>query len=162
MDVAKRAKHYCWSSVIEHPRKSIVPYEQQLTFRAVMAEDDTSIGSAVRAAIHELRAFRAAVCLQLLASAVICGLAGRPMLSGLVDSYQTFLSAAALFGLMALAVALFQERRRVAGDLPATEAYRLAWRTLRAESLTPEYIANVAIILATAPLAISAFSAAKQ
>src|SRR5512143_685302 len=156
MDVAKRAKHYCWSSVIEHPRKSIVPYEQQLTFRAVMAEDGTSIECAVRAAIHESRAFRAAVCMQLLASAVICGLAGRPMLAGLVDSYQTFLSAAALFGLMALAVVLFQRRRQLDADLSAAEAYRVAWRTLRLETITPEYLANVVIVFATAPVAISA------
>lgn len=84
------------------------------------------------------------------------------MLVGLADAYQTFLSAAALFGTMVLGVALFRERWRVAADRPATEAYRVAWHILRTETITPEYVANVAIVLGTTPLAISAFSAAKQ
>jgi membrane-associated phospholipid phosphatase len=42
------------------------------------------------------------------------------------------------------------------------QAYRQAWVSLRAEVLTPPYLASVTLTLAIAPLALSAFSAAKQ
>jgi hypothetical protein len=84
------------------------------------------------------------------------------MFAGLADAYLTFLSAAAVFGLMAFAIAIFRERLSFANHIPAAEAYRIAWHRLRANKLTPEYIANVVLVFATTPLAISAFSAAKQ
>jgi len=138
-----------------------VPYEQ-LLYPPTLVAGRASVGPAFVSAIRESRTFRLAVCLQLLASAVICALAHRPMLIGLVDSYETFLSAAVVFGSMALAVAVFRERARTPARLPATAAYRDAWKLLRAELLTAEYVVNVAIVFAVAPIAISAFSAAKQ
>ena len=138
-----------------------MPYEQ-LLYPPTLVAGRASVGPAFVSAIRESRTFRLAVCLQLLASAVICALAHRPMLIGLVDSYETFLSAAVVFGSMALAVAVFRERARTPARLPATAAYRDAWKLLRAELLTAEYVVNVAIVFAVAPIAISAFSAAKQ
>jgi hypothetical protein len=135
---------------------------EQLLYPPTLAAGRGSVGPAMLSALRESGTFRLAVCLQLFASAVICAIAGRPMLVGLVDSYETFLSAAAVFGLMMLAVALFQERSRAPDGLPAAVAYAHSWRSLRANLLTGEYIANVAIVFAAAPVAMSAFSAAKQ
>jgi len=106
--------------------------------------------------------FRLGVCLQLLAAAVICGLARRPMFAGLVDAYQTFLSAAAVFGLIAMAVAVFRRRLQVDVGQSTLESYRQAWEDLQASIVTANYLANVLVVFAVAPLAISAFSAAKQ
>jgi hypothetical protein len=139
-----------------------VSYEQELPYSALLAQAPARISPLLRDVARESRLFRVAVCLQLFASAVICGLAGRPMLVGLSDSYQTFLSAATVFGLMALAVALFRLRHGMVDERRGAESYWHAWNTLRANTLTPEYIANVVIVFAVAPLAISAFSAAKQ
>jgi hypothetical protein len=139
-----------------------VELERELTYSAPIAEIQSTLLLAIRAAIRESRTFRIAVCLQLFASAIICGLAGRPMLTGLGDAYQTFLGAAVVFGLLVLAIVVFQRRRLAADPLRVGEAYRQAWNSLLEDTLTPDYIANVLIVFAIAPVAICAFSAAKQ
>jgi hypothetical protein len=117
---------------------------------------------AVLGALRESRAFLVAVGTQLTISAIICGAARRSMLVGPMEAYQAVLGAAAIFGLMALAVALFQRRQAIDDAVPMGRAYRFAWRALKSELLTPEYLANVAIVFAAAPLSLAAFSAAKQ
>jgi len=118
--------------------------------------------SASRAAIHESRWFLAAVNAQLVSSLVICSLAGRETLAGPLDAYDTILGAVVVFGTMAFVAELFRRRMLESSLTPAGEAYRKAWASVRTEVLTPEYLATVALTFALAPLALSAFSAAKQ
>jgi hypothetical protein len=122
----------------------------------------TSRDSALRAAVHESRWLLAAVGAQFVASAVICGLAQRPMFVGPLDAYETFLSAATIFAAMALAGEVFRRRLSEPATPSRLAAYGRAWAALRRELMTPEYIATVILTLAIAPLCISAFSAAKQ
>ena len=135
--------------------------ERQMTFSATTSNWPLKIASAVRGATRESRAFLVAVTAQLVASAIICTAAERSMLVGLTEAYETVLAAAAIFGLMALLLALFHLRQAMDG-MPVLRAYRLAWLTLRSQALTAEYLANIAVVLVAAPLSLSAFSAAKQ
>ena len=128
----------------------------------VCAARANELGVAMRSAIHESRWLLCAVAAQLLASAIIGGLARRPMLAGPLDAYATLLWAASVFTAMALAGEMFRRRLTEPATLPSSEAYMRAWTALRRELITPEYVATVALTLATAPLCISAFSAAKQ
>jgi hypothetical protein len=121
-----------------------------------------SMRAAFRAGLHESRWFLAAANAQLVSSVVICSLAGRSALAGPVDAYATILEAVAVFAPLALAAACFQRRMAIADDTSIGEAYGRAWLSLRSEVLTPEYFAAILITLAVAPLALSAFSAAKQ
>jgi hypothetical protein len=139
-----------------------VSSEQQLTVSAPMSSWMPNVALIVWGALRESRRFLIAVGTQIAASAIICGAARRPLLAGPFDAYQTFLAAAAVFGPMTLAVVLFRRRLAVGDGVPASRAYRMAWRTLRSDTLTPGYIANVVVVFAAAPLALSAFSAAKQ
>ena len=119
------------------------------------------LGRAARTAISECRWFLAAVCAQMATSAAMCGLAHEPMLAGPFDAYSTILAAAAVFGGMAVAGELFERRLAGKSRRPLT-AYREAWRGFCDDTLTLEYLFSVALILSIAPLALSAFSAAKQ
>ena len=134
----------------------------QLTYSATRADRLNGIGAAVSAAALECRAFLIAVTLQILAASVMCAVAHRPMFVGLADSYQTFVGAGALVGVMALAVDLFRRRRSIGTAQPTLENYRRAWRSFESEWLTREYAANVILVFLVAPLGFSAFSAAKQ
>lgn len=120
------------------------------------------LGFAIRAAVHESRWLLIAVAAQLVASAIICVLARRPMLAGPLDAYGTFFWAASVFVTMALAAEMFRRRLTQPATLTRREAYTRAWVALRRELITPEYVATVALTLVIAPLCISAFSAAKQ
>ena len=95
-------------------------------------------------------------------SAVFCGLAGRPILVGVVDASTAVFSATALFGGMALLGELFRRRLLEPSAVPAHVAYGRGWAGMRHELLTREYIATVALTLIAAPLFLAAFSAAKQ
>jgi hypothetical protein len=112
--------------------------------------------------VLESRWFLVVVAAQLVTSAVFGGLAGRPMLVGAVDACDAVLSAAALFGGMALVGELFHRRLKEPSGVPALVAYGRAWGALRRDLLTREYMATVALTLIAAPLFLSAFSAAKQ
>ena len=133
-----------------------------MTYPAARAERLNGIRAAVASAAAESRAFLAAVVLQVLAAAVMCVKAHRPMFVGLADSYDTFFGAAALIGVMALVVSLFRRRQTVGSSQASLENYRRAWRSLRSDTLTTEYLANVVIVFLVAPVGLSAFSAAKQ
>ena len=113
-------------------------------------------------ALRESRSFLAVVVAQVIASAIICGAAGRPILAGPLDAYLTFLSAGLVFGAMAFVGTMFHRRLLQPDSAPIAAAYRRAWVELRAELISQEYVALVAITFLTAPLALSAFSAAKQ
>src|SRR5205085_4455367 len=60
---------------ISDPPSTISVSFEQLIYPPALAEAGVSIGPAFRAALRESRAFRVAICLQLFASAVVCGLA---------------------------------------------------------------------------------------
>jgi hypothetical protein len=133
--------------------------------RPIASEVRAEVGAnraALDAALQESRWLLFALSAQLLASAVICGLANRPMLVGPLDAYQTFLWAAAVFTTMALAAELFRRRLAEPGGFTTRAAYARAWAGLRRELVTREYLFTVALTFAFAPLCISAFSAAKQ
>lgn len=116
----------------------------------------------VDAALRESRGFLAVVVAQVIASATICTVAGRPILAGPGDAYETILAAGLVFGTMALFGALFMRRMRQPASIPISIAYRRAWQDLRDNLWSAQYVAAVAITFLTAPIAISAFSAAKQ
>jgi PAP2 superfamily protein len=134
----------------------------QVTHTAARADRLNGIGAAAAVAAAESRAFLVAVALQILAAAVMCAIAHRPIFVGLADSYDTFLGAGAVFGVMALAVGLFRRRQTMGSNEATLENYHLAWRSLRSDTLTAEYFANVVIVFLVAPVGLSAFSAAKQ
>jgi PAP2 superfamily protein len=121
-----------------------------------------SVRHATGRACWECRWLLVAIGAQLAFSAIVCGLAHEPMLAGPIDAYATILGALVVFGGMALVGELFQRRLVEARSRGALGAYVAACRGLRRELLTPEYLAAVILIFATAPLALSAFSAAKQ
>ncbi len=81
---------------------------------------------------------------------------------GPVDAYGTIFGAALVFGAMSLGVQIFRRRLAQPPSLGMRDAYVRSWRGLRREVITPEYLATVGLTLAIAPLAVSAFSAAKQ
>jgi hypothetical protein len=118
--------------------------------------------SPIDAALRESRGFLAVVVAQVIASAIICTAADRPILAGPLDAYTTIFAAGLVFGSMAFLAALFSRRMLQPASLPIPAAYRRAWLGLRDDLFTPEYVAVVAITFFTAPIAISAFSAAKQ
>jgi hypothetical protein len=134
----------------------------QLSYPTARADRLDDSRAAVVSAAAESRAFLVAVGLQVLVALVMCAAAGRPMFVGLADSYETFFGAGVLVGVMALAIGLFRRRETIGSSQASLENYRLAWRALRSETLTPEYFANVAIVFVVAPIGLSAFSAAKQ
>src|ERR1043166_5613388 len=98
----------------------------QMNYSAARADALDDVHAAVASAILESRAFLAAVFLQILAASVMCAVAHRPMFVGLVDSYDTFLGAGALIGVMALAVGLFRWRQAIGSRHANLENYRLA------------------------------------
>jgi PAP2 superfamily len=134
----------------------------QLTYSTARADRLNDVRAAVASATVESKAFLVGVLLQMLAALVMCAVARRPMLVGLADSYETFLGAGALIGAMALSVGLFRRRQEIGSYEASLENYRLAWYSLRSDTLTTRYFANVAIVFLVAPLGLSAFSAAKQ
>ena len=134
----------------------------QKTDSTAAADRLKSIRAAVAPAAVESRAFLIAVFLQVFAALVMCAVARRPMFVGLEDSYETFLGAGALFGVMGLAIGLFQRRQTIGSHQASLQNYRLAWRSLRSDTLTAQYFANVVIVFLVAPVGLSAFSAAKQ
>jgi hypothetical protein len=139
-----------------------VSVEQQIAFSAAMSDWSAKIVPCCLGAIRESRSFLVAVATQVIASAIICGAARRPIFAGPADAYQTFFAAGAVFGPMVFAIVLFRHRQIIGDGLPQSQAYRLAWQALRSNTLTASYVANVAIVFAAAPIALSAFSAAKQ
>ena len=116
----------------------------------------------VQTALWRARWFLSAVLAQLVISSVLCGAARRAPLAGPLDAATTVIGAAVIFGSIALLLALFRERNHVSAELDVSAAYRQAWAVLRAERLTLEYLAGVAVILTGGVVALSAFSAAKQ
>lgn len=134
----------------------------QLTYPTTRADRLTGMGAAVVSAAVESKAFLVATALQIIAALVMCAIAHRPMFVGLADSFETFLGAGALVATMALLVDLFRRRQSIGSSQADLENYRVAWRSLRSETLTREYAANVALVFLIAPLGFSAFSAAKQ
>jgi hypothetical protein len=122
----------------------------------------SEFATAVDAALRESRAFLCVVVAQVIASGIVCTAAGRSILAGPLDAYTTFFGAELVFCTMARLGALFTRRVRQPPSIPIVAGYRLAWRDLRGEVLSAQYFASVAIIFLTAPIAISAFSAAKQ
>ncbi len=118
--------------------------------------------TAIAAAFQESRWFLLAVGAQLLASAIICGLAGRPMLAGPFDAYDAVLWTTLIFASMALAGEMFRRRLLEPTGMSTLEAYARAWHGMREDLLTKEYVATVALTLVLSPLCLSAFSAAKQ
>jgi len=119
-------------------------------------------GSAVDTALRESRGFLAVVVAQVVASGIICTAADRPILAGPLDAYTTILAAGLVFGAMAFLAALFTRRLMQPSSVPIPVAYRRAWQDLRDDLFSTEYVVGVAITLLTTPIAISAFSAAKQ
>ena len=118
--------------------------------------------SALQTAVRESRWLLFAVGSQVAWSAVVCSLVGRSILAGPVDAYTTVLAAALVFGIVAGVIALFQRRLAEGDTLPAQDAYARAWKSFRRDFLNREHVATVGLTLAVAPLALSAFSAAKQ
>lgn len=144
-------------------------YHVAMTSAARSFTLDRSLGAAVRmvfpgalAAFRNCRWFVLAVELQLLASATIGAIAKTPTLAGPLDAYTTILGAVGVFGAVALAGELFRRRLNAPATLRPIAAYSEAWLGLREDALTPEYLATLIIIFGLAPLALSAFSAAKQ
>lgn len=115
-----------------------------------------------REAAAESRWFLAATAVQLLVSAVFCGRAHMRFLAGPLEAYGSVFGATLIFGTMGLAVALFRRRLLAAPTASAPEAYAEAWSDLRRRVLAPRRLAAIGIALLVAPLALSAFSAAKQ
>jgi membrane-associated phospholipid phosphatase len=118
--------------------------------------------SPVQVAVRESRWLLVVVGAQVGWSAVVSSLAGRSILAGPLDAYTTVLAAALVFGLLAGAIALFRRRLAEEETLAARDAYARAWKSFRQDFLNREHVATVALTLAIAPLALSAFSAAKQ
>lgn len=135
---------------------------QPLTSRTSRGSLQRAGRGAIRLALLESQWFLVVVAAQLVTSAVFCGLVGRPMLVGLIDACDAVLSAAVLFGGMALLGEWFNRRLLEPPHVPAHLAYGCAWAALRRDVLTREYVATVALTLIAAPLFLSAFSAAKQ
>jgi hypothetical protein len=135
--------------------------ERLLDDRASAAASSAT-SNALQVAVRESRWLMVAVGSQVAWSAVVCYLDGRSILAGPLDAYTTVLAAALVFGLLAGAIALFRRRLAQGDALPAREAYARAWRSFREDFLNREHVATVGLTLAIAPLALSAFSAAKQ
>jgi membrane-associated phospholipid phosphatase len=135
--------------------------ESVVNDRMSVAESAPAAG-AVQIAVRECRWLLVAVACQVVWSAVVCSLAGRSILAGPLDAYTTVLAAALVFGVMAGAIALFRRRLAQAPSVSTRDAYARAWGSFRGEFLDREHMATVALTLAVAPLALSAFSAAKQ
>jgi hypothetical protein len=134
----------------------------QLTYSGVRAGGTRAdIRAAVGSATLESRAFLAAVLLQVLAALLMCTIARRPVFVGLADSYSTFGGAGAIIGLMTFTMVLFRRRETLGTSQATLENYRIAWSSCR-DSLSAEYVANVAIVFLVAPIGLSAFSGAKQ
>jgi hypothetical protein len=123
---------------------------------------ENAVSAALDAALRESRGFLGVVVAQVVASAIICTAAGTPILAGPLDAYAGFLAAGLVFGLMALLAAVFTRRTAQPASLSIVAAYRQAWQQLRDDLFTAEYVAVVAITFLTAPIALSAFFAAKQ
>jgi hypothetical protein len=113
-------------------------------------------------ALRESRGLLAAVVAQVVASAIICARAGTPVLAGPLDAFTTILAAGAVFGTVAFAGELFRRRLLQPASLPLGIAYKRAFMSMRDELLTPDHVAVVAITFFATPIALSAFSAAKQ
>jgi hypothetical protein len=126
------------------------------------AAESVTAQSALQIAVRESRWLLFAVGAQVAWSAVVCSLAGRAMLAGPFDAYTTVLAAALAFGLLAGLIALFRRRLAQGNAVPAREAYARAWTSFREDFLNRQHLTRVGVTLAVAPLALSAFSAAKQ
>ncbi len=122
----------------------------------------SSVASGAVAAVRESRLYLGAVGLQLATSALFCYIAHLPMLAGPWEAYSTVVAAVGVFGFLVLAVEIFRRRRRLPRNVSAFDAYRRALADLRGEALTADYVATVLLTILVAPLALSAFSAAKQ
>ena len=116
----------------------------------------TALGAAV---FKEHRALLWIIALQVEVSWWMCVVAERQLWSGTADAYTSVISAAVIFGVMALAARLVQGRPR---ELPFAASYRESLRKVREEILTARWLASVVIVLATLPLSLGVFSAAKQ
>ena len=141
---------------------AIHPIAARIVSGPVQWVEAPASGRPFETALRESRSFLAVVVAQVAASAVICGAAGLPILAGPLDAFTTFFSAVAVFGAMAFIGELFRRRLLQAPSVPIGMAYRRAWTSMRDELLTGEYLALVAITFFATPIAISAFSAAKQ
>ena len=113
-------------------------------------------------ALRESRSFLVVVVAQVIASAIICAAANRPILAGPPHAYATFLWAGVVFGDMAVAGTMFHRRLLQPDSLPAADAYRRAWGELQAALICRESVALVSIAFPAAPHALSAFSPADQ
>jgi hypothetical protein len=138
------------------------PFVARITSGPLEWVDVPAVGRPIETALRESRGFLAVVVAQVVASTIICTAAGRPILAGPLDAFTTFLAAAGVFGAMAFAAELFRRRLLQPSGLPLSTAYRRAFRDMRDELLTPEYVAVVGITFFATPIAFSAFSAAKQ
>ncbi len=116
----------------------------------------------VRTALYESRWFALAVTAQLVFSVGLCAVAERSPLVELDESYAAFLVAFCAVGFVVFTVEIFKRRIQVAREIPPGMAYRIAWQALRADYLTWDYVLPATLVFVLAPLAMSAFSAAKQ
>ena len=138
------------------------PLAARITSGPVEWVEMPAAGRPLETALRESRGLLAVVVAQVLASTLICVAAGLPILAGPLDALTTFFAAVAVFGTMAFIADVFRRRLLQPSSLPIVSAYRRAWMEMRAELLTREYLAVVAITFLAIPLAISACSAAKQ
>jgi len=107
----------------------------------------------------EHRMLLALFALQMAVSALMCTAAHRPLFVGLGDAFLTIDGAVAIFGSMALAVALFRARPQ---GLPPRAAYAVAWRQVRRKTLSTQWLVSVTILLIVLPISLAVFSAAKR
>jgi hypothetical protein len=112
----------------------------------------------LRSAANEHRTLLVIVAIQIIGSAVLCGVAHRPLFVGLPDAFITIDVAILIFGIAALCTALV--RLRPAGGL--LPAYAVASRSVRERVLTPAWLGSVMLLAVVLPLSLAVFSAAKR
>lgn len=146
------------TDLIDKERSAATP----LPSRAVTASPVGRAADAIRFAVRDGRWLILVVALQLISSALLCGLASRAPVVGLDESYVAYFAAAALFGAIGLVVSVFRRRMAARHEVPAAAAYADAWSSFRRDTLDANYLACACLALLLAPLAMSGFSAAKQ